>query len=164
MSRAAVIGLLAALSAAPVQAAETWLPVSLEDPSGGGSVQLRAGAAALHVVLFATWCPPCVEELEALAELEARWGEQGYRLVLVAVATRHTPAKLARFAAQEKPPGRLLLDADGRVERALDGPGLPTHVLIDSRGREVLRTSALDARLRQQVERLVREGFGRRGK
>ncbi len=164
MSRAAVICLLAALAAAPPQAAESWLPASLEDPSGGRPVQLEAGAAALHVVLFATWCPPCLAELEELAELEARWSEQGYRLVLVAVATRHTPDKLARFAAQEKPPGRLLLDASGRVERALDGPGLPTHVLIDSSGREVLRAPALDAAVKQQVERLVREGSGRRGR
>ena len=50
----------------------------------------RAEAEVLHLVFFATWCPPCVQELERLADLEERWGNRGYRLVLVAVRNRHT--------------------------------------------------------------------------
>ena len=153
-----MLALLAAIASGPaVRAGTEWLPVTLVDPSTGRPAELEAGPSALHLVLFATWCPVCVDELEELAELESRWGPDGYRLVLVAVATRHTPSKLARFVEQAQPPGRLLLDAEGVVERALDAPGLPTHVLLDSRGREVLRATALDKELKQQVEQLLRQ-------
>ena len=155
--------LLATVGSGPAGADGAWVPVSVDDPSTGRPVELKAGPQALHLVLFATWCPVCLDELEELAELESRWGPHGYRLVLVAVATRHTPARLARFVEQRQPPGRLLLDSERLVERALDASGLPTHVLLDSSGREVLRATALDAGVREEIEQLVRPRRGRRG-
>jgi len=164
MSRiAGSILLLATIGTIPVPAQSGWSPVTLEDPTTGSSVTLEAGAPALHVVLFATWCPACVDELGELAELDSRWAPDGYRLVLVAVATRHTPEKLARFVQQRTPPGKLLFDTRGDVERALGSPGLPTHVLFDGRGRELLRADALGRDFEQKVEQLVRQRRGRSG-
>ena len=54
--------MLPVLAGAPVRAA--GLPVELIDPRLDRAVELQAGDAALHVVFFATWCPPCVDELE----------------------------------------------------------------------------------------------------
>jgi thiol-disulfide isomerase/thioredoxin len=133
------------------------LPVSLEDPVSGTEIVLRAGAPALHIVFFATWCPPCVEELDRLAEIEARWEERGYRLVLVAVKTRHTAERLASFAAQGKPPGELLFDADGRAARALGSEHLPTHFLLDGAGEEVHRAASLDDGVIDALENLMWE-------
>ena len=130
--------------------AAAWLPVELEDPATGSRVELSAGAPALHVVLFATWCPPCVDELEELAELEARWGEHGYRLILVAVSTRHTPSKLARFAEQRRTPGRLLLDADGLLDGAETNTGV--YVSPDDTGTHPLVPDTDDDGLLDGVE------------
>jgi thiol-disulfide isomerase/thioredoxin len=133
------------------------LPVALEDPASGSTIELRPGAPALHIVFFATWCPPCMEELDRLAEIEARWEERGYRLVLVAVKTRHTPERLARFAADNQPPGELLFDSEGRAALALGGEQLPTHFLFDAAGKEVHRAASLDDGVIDALDNLMWE-------
>ena len=91
--------------------------------------------------------------LEALAQLEERWKERGYRLVLVAVRTRQSRARLASFVRSKQPPGELLFDISGDAEKALLGEKVPTHVLLDAAGNEILRTEALDTRMRKAIER-----------
>lgn len=151
---------LAAIFAATVPAAAQSgpLPVTLIDPSSGDDVILEAGPRALHVVFFATWCPPCLEEMRPLADLQARWEERGYRLVLIAVRTRHTRERLAQFKVRSEPPGRLLFDSVGGASRAFQASDLPTHVLIDASGAEVTRSPSLDAAFVERLERLIREG------
>ena len=145
------------LAAAALGAQAAGLPLSLDDPLSGEKVELQVGAPALHVVFFATWCPPCVEELQRLAEIQARWEERGYRLVLVAVKTRHTPERLVRFAADNRPPGELLFDSDGRAARALGGEQLPTHFLFDAAGKEVHRAASLDDGVVDALDNLMWE-------
>lgn len=162
------LGLTALLwiAATALQAAEpsavVRLPVNLADPVNGGMVELKAESPVLHVVFLATWCPPCVEELPRLVELEDRWKGRGYRLMVVAVATRQTPERIDAFRREREVPGRLLFDADGRLERDWQAAQLPTHVLLDAEGREVLRKGKLDAEFEAAVERsLVRRGAPR---
>jgi thiol-disulfide isomerase/thioredoxin len=153
----AVSAPIAAAPSAPVR-----LPAGLVDPESGGSVTLEAGSPALHVVFFATWCPPCVEELPRLVELENRWKGRGYRLVLVAVATRQKAERLGAFKKEREVPGQLLFDVDGRLEREWQAAQLPTHLLLNAEGHEVLRKGALDAEFEAAVERsLVRRGAAR---
>ena len=127
----------------------------LTDPLDGKAVNVTAGGDVLHVVFFATWCPPCVEELESLADLEARWEERGYRLVLIAVRTRHDGGRLKAFQAEQRPPGRLLFDLDGSAEKALRGGSLPTHVVFDRRGQEAHRALALSEGVEETLRGLL---------
>jgi thiol-disulfide isomerase/thioredoxin len=136
-------------------AAGSGLPLSLEEPGTGRGVEVRAGDPALHLVFFATWCPPCVDELERLADLEERWGEQGYRLVLIAVRTRQSGERLAKFVVKQRPPGQLLFDTDGRAERALSAKQVPTHVVLNSAGTEIARAGSLDGAIEDAVRRLL---------
>jgi thiol-disulfide isomerase/thioredoxin len=156
MRRGAALGLLA-LAAAAAAYADAPLSLDLVDPASGAAVTVSPGAPLLHVVLFATWCPPCVDELDALAELEARWQEAGYTLVLVAVQTRHSGDRLVRFAAERNPPGRLLHDASGQAPQRLGGEGLPTHVLIDADGKVILRAPSFDDGVEEAVGGLMRD-------
>jgi thiol-disulfide isomerase/thioredoxin len=115
-------------------------------------------------VFFATWCPDCVEELTQLGGLEARWEEQGYRLVIVAVRTRQSADRLVDFIEEERPPGRLLFDMKGEAERAWNVTQLPTHVVLDASGREVARSNKLDGKVETAIAELFaeRRGGGRR--
>jgi len=131
------------------------LGATLLDPTTGRRVELEPGDRLLHLVFFATWCPTCVEELTDLAELEARWARQGYRLVIVATQTRQTADRLADFVAERKPPGRLLFDDRGEAARTWGAERLPTHVLLDRTGKEIARSGELDERIRTTIaERL----------
>jgi peroxiredoxin len=117
--------------------------VSLQSPITGQTTQLEIGAPVLHIVFFALWCPPCLDELEALTQLQARWAERGYQLVLVAVQTRHTAERLTKFAEENELPGELLFDIDGAAEQRFAVAGLPTHLLLDGSGEIILRADAV---------------------
>ena len=79
----------------------------------------------------------------ALAEWEARYGAEGYRLVILAVPERQSLDRLRRFHAERHLPGRLLWDATGGALRALDAEGVPAHILLGPGGVELWRGSAL---------------------
>jgi hypothetical protein len=97
-----------------------------------------------------------MDELEQLSELDARWHERGYRLVLVAVQDRHSAERLKRFKAEHRPPGKLVYDGTGAASRALGGSDLPTHIVYDAAGREVARSSGLNGEVEQAVAELLK--------
>lgn len=119
------------------------LPVTLVDVATGTPVVIEPGTKVLHVVVFATWCRPCEDEIPALAEWEARFGASGYRLLIVAVSRRQSRERLARFVSEARPPGRLYFDPSGSFERSLGVDGLPAHVLLDAQGRVRLAAGSL---------------------
>lgn len=110
------------------------------------------------MVFFSTWCGPCVAELPKLTEFEERWGASGYRLVLVAPPLRQSVERLAQFNREQHPPGELMLDTDGRSLRALGIDRIPTHVVLDSEGREACRAGFLDGAVEEAVEKLLENG------
>lgn len=155
--------LLAALGAFATPAEQPLLPLELERPADGRKVELAAGAPALHLVFFATWCPECVEELEPLAELEARWNGRGYRQVLIAVPTRQTSERLSRFHDERLPAGELLFDPAGQAVARFGAEHLPLHVLLDAEGREFARAPRLGSEIDAALERALARPPGRRG-
>jgi thiol-disulfide isomerase/thioredoxin len=150
-----VVALLVALAViVPAAAAERTsmsFPLKLTDPVTEQKVGLKPDGALLHLVFVATWCPPCMEEMPDLAEIEARWGGSGYRLVLVAVPTRQSPERLREFLATDDPPGTLLLDHANAAIRASGTSDIPAHVLVAADGRVIHRSESLDAGVEQAV-------------
>jgi len=132
-------------------------PLTAVDPATGTAVALDPSQGPMHVVFLATWCRPCMSELPKLVDLEDRWKPEGYRLFLVAVATRQTPERLRELQAQGPLPGRLLFDANGSVAEAFGAATLPSQALVNRSGRIVARAGALDSAFTQAVERLVRQ-------
>ena len=129
--------------------------VTLIDPQNGEVVRIEAGAPLTHLVFFATWCPPCLDELRPLAELDSRWQDRGYRLIVVAVETRHSMERLQRFTGERRVPGRFLFDSDGSAQAAYAATDLPTHVLIDGTGNELLRAPEFAAGVAAEVDRIL---------
>jgi thiol-disulfide isomerase/thioredoxin len=143
---------------AGAHAVAATFPLNLEDPLSGQPVRIEPGPAALHLVFFATWCPPCLEELDRLAELEARHAHQGYRLVLIAVPTRQSRERLAQLIQRRRPPGTVVFDASGAARDALVVGEIPAHVLVDASGKVVEQADGLSAELEQAIARILRDG------
>lgn len=149
-----LFGALAALAGPTAGVPGTRLdqPLRLMDPVRGTEEALEAGEPVLHVVFFATWCKPCLEELRGLSELEANWGGRGYRLVIVAVASRQSAERLSAFARAHRPPGRLLFDPSGEATRALAVDRLPAHLLFGPGGELLLRAPSLEGGVAAAIE------------
>ena len=145
---------IALMLMAAVAATVSSAAVSLSgiDPVTGESRTLELDQRLTHVVFFATWCPPCLAELAALRDLEARWAPDGYRLVLVAIDLRETGDRIARFISDERPPGLVLFDAGGGLQNRFRVEAVPGHILLGPGGAELFRASSLDEGVGTAVE------------
>ena len=91
------------------------------------------------VNLWATWCSPCVREMPALDALQKALGGPGFQVAAVSEDRGGAPV-VAAFLAERKLAGLpTYLDPTGDAARQLAARGLPTSVLVDAQGREVMR-------------------------
>jgi len=138
--------------------------VSSEDPRFAGKVLL--------VDLWATWCPPCISEIQTLIELQAEYGERGLAIVAIAFEAEDTGderrARLRDFVA-ERGINYLVLDG-GRpedFETALPSVenvrGFPVEILVDRGGGVAASRNSYGykkkwaARLSREIEALLGE-------
>jgi cytochrome c biogenesis protein CcmG, thiol:disulfide interchange protein DsbE len=158
---AAIVLALAVGSSAIAAEAPAALPsgrvLTAIDPATGAAAPLAPSSGPMLLAFTATWCRPCLADLAKLADLEDRWKPEGFRLFLIAVATRQTPDRLRELAEKEPLPGTLLFDADGSVASAVGASDIPAYLLVDRRGRIVARSAVIDPAYKQAVERLVRQ-------
>ena len=85
---------------------------------------------------WATWCPPCLEEMPALDALQKRFRDRG--LVILAVTSEDDAAiKVPPFVAQLGIGFPVLLDLEGRGAAAYGARNLPSSFLIDRDGQIV---------------------------
>ena len=110
----------------------------------GGGKEVRLSDLNGKVILlniWATWCPPCREEMPALDRLEARLGGATFRVVPLSIDSGG-PATVASFyqaAALESL--SIYLDATQAAMSELSIVGVPTTLLLDQQGREVARVT-----------------------
>jgi peroxiredoxin len=96
----------------------------------------RAGDVVL-LHFWATWCPPCREELPALQALHAQLAPRGLRVLAVSV-DGSAPETVARFAAERGLGFAVLHDPGEEVARRYGVAAYPTSVVIDRAGRVLL--------------------------
>lgn len=93
--------------------------------------------------LWATWCPPCREEMPALDRLNARLGGDKFLVVTLAL---DSPVKSKLFLQQIKATTlQAYTDSQGSALSALGVTTVPTTLLINAQGREVGRLSGAAA-------------------
>ena len=115
-------------------------PFSFTDDQGGEHSLAEYKGKVVLVNFWATWCPPCREEMPFLNTLEKELGGDHFAVVTIATGGSNSPAKVGAFFDKEK------LDALPRfydeaafASRAMGVLGLPVTVLVDKNGHEVGR-------------------------
>ena len=119
--------------------------------AGGGTASIPLGSGVTHVVFLASWCPPCLEELPTLRELEARYGAEGYQLVIIAVGRRQTLARVQKLQRDRELPGKVIFDIDGALERRFSVTDLPHHLLLGSDGGVLWTGDSPGASMQQRL-------------
>lgn len=87
--------------------------------------------------VWATWCPPCREEMPALQTLHERYDAVGLAVVAVSLDAARDDA--AAFATELGLTMRMLHDPASRVTRTFRTTGVPETFLIGADGRIVRR-------------------------
>lgn len=99
---------------------------------GDGTVSLEESTGKLRLVDFwATWCPPCIEEMPMFKDLHATYGDRG--LVIVGLSADTDEEALREFLEKEGLPWENAL-ADDDLRAAYNVVGLPQTFLIDEDG------------------------------
>ncbi|KFE35985.1 TlpA family protein disulfide reductase [Thioclava atlantica] len=89
---------------------------------------------------WATWCPPCREEMPSLNALQSELGGDDFQVVTIATGGANSPRKIASFFDKEGIDALPRFHDDTNMAaRAMGVLGLPVSVLIDRDGNEVGR-------------------------
>lgn len=113
--------------------------IKFEDGNGEALTLADLKGKTVLLNIWATWCVPCREEMPTLDALEAELGDPAFEVVPLSV-DRAGPEVVRKFYAEIGIEHLgLYIDTSMRASFALQAPGLPTTLLIDSEGRELGR-------------------------
>jgi thiol-disulfide isomerase/thioredoxin len=111
------------------------------------------------VVFWATWCPPCVEELPSLNRLADHFGSRDFEIV--SIDFQESPELLETFLQKVPVDFPVLLDSDGSIARDWGVFSFPSSFLLDHDGKiRFTVNKAIDwntPEVRQVIELLLNE-------
>ncbi|MBI2094804.1 MAG: TlpA family protein disulfide reductase [Candidatus Omnitrophica bacterium] len=116
--------------------------------------EVLEGKKAVLLNFWATWCPPCREEIPDLVELQARRGGDSFTVLGVDVG--ESAAKVRAFSEKMGINYPLLLDDDMEVARAYGVVGIPTSLLVASDGMIVGEYHGYTSKLVSDVEAVLK--------
>ncbi len=103
---------------------------------------LSNGGKPIIVSFFATWCKPCLRELQAIHELYEEWqAETGVKLIAISIDEGHNIQKVKPLVDEHGWAFDVLLDTNRDLMRALGAKMVPYSVIIDGNGKIVDRHS-----------------------
>ena len=146
------IGLLLAVSRSarlPGTPVAAPLPDVIVTTLGGEVVNLAdlRGRPVL-INFWATWCPPCREEMPSLERVEPKWAERGAAVIVINF--EEDEATIRRYLAENGLSLRVFQDSSGEVAQKLDITYLPTTLFVDGTG--VIRSRSESALSQGQME------------
>lgn len=136
-SALAVLAALAGCGEAPGKVAAVGSPApAYAAPTLEGDTlslaELRGQVVLLNI--WATWCPPCREEMPALEALQREYRDQGLRVVGVSIDTPSAAGDVRSFVEQHGLTFTILHDAQEQATRTFRTAGVPESYLIGRDG------------------------------
>jgi thiol-disulfide isomerase/thioredoxin len=102
-------------------------PVSLADFKG----------RPILLNIWATWCPPCLEEMPSIAKLASNAQIKEKGIVILCVSTDESSADLKEFLKTHNWPMKIVRIPDQKIPPAFQTEFIPATFLIDPEGRIV---------------------------
>ncbi|MBE6307651.1 MAG: TlpA family protein disulfide reductase [Bacteroidales bacterium] len=134
--------------------------VQLKDINGKrvDTAKLNNDGKPYIISFFATWCKPCLRELDAVNEVYADWqDETGVKLIAVSIDKAQDESKVKPLVNSKGYEYEVLLDPNGDFKRAMGVNMVPTVFIIDGKNNVVeTRTQYTDGSEEHLIE-AVRE-------
>jgi len=109
------------------------------------------------VSLWATWCVPCIKELDAISDVYDEWQEEtGVELIAVSVDDSRTVKRVKTLVNGKGWDYQVLLDTNNDLKRALGASTVPlTLIIIDN--KIVLRHSGYSPGSEDELYEKIKE-------
>lgn len=117
----------------PFKGKPTPHPVTLNDISGDNYKRENFEGKVTVVNFWATWCPPCVEEIPSLNRLREIMRDKPFELVSINYA--ETPEHVNAFMQRVSVKFPVLMDLDGKVSQQWNVIAYPSTFVIGKDGR-----------------------------
>jgi len=108
---------------------------------------------AVLINFWATWCPPCREEIPELIRLQSEYGKRGFTVLGVDVG--ESPTKVSSFINKMGINYPVALDRDQKVAAEYGLVGIPTSYLVSSEGKIIGEYHAATPELFNDVKNAV---------
>lgn len=90
--------------------------------------------------LWATWCPPCVDELGSLDALEEKLGGYDFKVMAISMDDGMTPDDIQEFLIEEGIENlEVYLDHESSTTKIPNLAGLPTSYILNAQGKMLAR-------------------------
>src|SRR5438445_12180591 len=116
-------------------------PFLLRDINGKISSTADWNGKVVILNFWATWCPPCREEIPELVQLQAKYKDK--LLVIGASEDEDGPQKVQQFVQRFGMNYPVVMATKELIDNYGGVPALPTSFLIDPQGRVVQRHTGL---------------------
>lgn len=109
----------------------------LENPDLEGNLQRLEDFSDKVVIVnfWASWCPPCLEEIPSMVEFYNQYKARGEQIELLAISVGETVAEVNEFLTTTPLPFPILMDEGGDSARAWKVFTYPTTVVLDRNGK-----------------------------
>lgn len=109
---------------------------------------------------WATWCKPCVNELNTISELYADWQkETGMKIVAISIDDPRTVNTVAPFVNGKGWEYEVLLDPNSEFRRAMNVNNIPHVFVIDGKGNIVAQHNSYspgdEEKLYEEIRTLI---------
>lgn len=114
------------------------IPVALIDGTQGNFWDIYEKGKPIVINSFASWCPPCKEELPHFIEVEAKYKDQVTFIYFDNLdGQRETEATIKEFAAKTFPEGTNIVLDPGYFGYLFSTNSIPVTVILNSDGEVV---------------------------
>lgn len=129
--------LLSPLSGSPVFGATAMPEFSLSSAVDNQKVSSSEFKnKVLLVTFFATWCPPCRQEIPTFITLQSKWSSKGFSVLGISV-DEGGPEVVSKLIEMEEINYPVLMADDDVLDDFGNVSGIPTSFLINSKGNVV---------------------------
>lgn len=133
--------------------------VQLKDTSGKpvDSASLSNDGKPYIISFWATWCKPCIRELNAIHEVYEDWQEEtGVKVYAISIDEAQNATKVKPLADSRGWDYEILLDQSGDFARAMGCQNPPHVVVVDGNGKIVESHSGYTEGSEEHLIELVR--------
>ncbi len=117
-------------AAAATAAMAAWLPAQANQPADLDLSAYRG--KVVYLDFWASWCAPCQESFQWMADMQSSYGHRG--LVVIAVNVDHDHSAAERFLSSHFANFKIIYDPKGQIASKYKVSGMPMAFLIAKDG------------------------------